>query len=74
MVIRGRNSATGRVETVNLLQERLQTETEFARSSTVPSMPNPDEVFRALDQIYQTFQRDGKIASAVQGQQMRGNG
>ncbi|MET8557644.1 hypothetical protein ABZV64_22195 [Streptomyces sp. NPDC004959] len=72
MIIRGRNSSTGRVETVNLLQERLQTEANFSRSSDVPSLPNAAEVFRALEQSYQVFQRDGKIASAVQGQQMRG--
>ncbi|WP_328754587.1 hypothetical protein OHA28_19315 [Streptomyces sp. NBC_00269] len=72
MIIRGRNSATGRVETINLLQERLQVEQRFSRSSTVPSMPNPDDVFQALDQAYKDFEQNGKIASAVQGQKMRG--
>ncbi|MEV6507028.1 hypothetical protein AB0M61_12980 [Streptomyces sp. NPDC051642] len=74
MIIRGRNSATDRVETINLLHERLQVEQRFSSSIAVPSMPNPDEVFLALDQAYKTFQRDGKIASAVQGQKMRGKG
>lgn len=74
MIIRGRNHATGRVETVNLLHERLQVEAEFRNSPAVPSMPNPDEVFLALDRTYKEFQRDGKLASAVQGQKMRGKG
>lgn len=74
MIIRGRNRSTGHVETINLLQERLQVEGEFASNATVPSMPNESEVFSALDQAYKTFHRDGKIASAVQGQKMRGKG
>ncbi|MFI2311528.1 hypothetical protein [Streptomyces sp. CB00072] len=72
MIIRGRNPVTDRVETINLLHERLQVEQRFSHSSTVPSMPKPEEVFSALDQTYHAFQRDGKIASAVQGQKMRG--
>ncbi len=72
MIIRGRNPVTGRVETINLLHERLQVEQTFSNSSTVPSMPRPEEVFSALDHTYHEFQRDGKIASAVQGQKMRG--
>jgi hypothetical protein len=72
MIIRGRNNATGRVETINLLHERLQVEQRFSHSTTVPSMPNADDVFQALDQAYKDFQQNGKIASAVQGQTMRG--
>ncbi|MGW6484416.1 hypothetical protein ACWGDS_42500 [Streptomyces sp. NPDC055059] len=74
MIIRGRNPVTERVETVNLLHERLQTEANFRQSGSVPSMPDPGEVFLALDSAYKEFQRDGKIASAVQGQKMRGKG
>ncbi|MGW1136968.1 hypothetical protein [Streptomyces zhihengii] len=74
MIIRGRNHASGRVETVNLLHERLQIQAEFRNSASVPSMPDPGEVFSALDSAYKEFQRDGKIASAVQGQQMQSKG
>jgi hypothetical protein len=74
MVIRGKNQHSGRVETVNLLHERLQVEAEFHGSRTVSSMPEPHEVFLALDNAYKEFQRDGRIASAVQGQNMRGKG
>ncbi|MFB6948661.1 hypothetical protein ACFCXP_03400 [Streptomyces niveus] len=74
MIIRGRNPATDRVETVNLLHERLQIEANFRQSGTVSSMPDPSEVFLALDNAYKEFQRDGRIASAVQGQKMRGKG
>ncbi|WP_405673046.1 hypothetical protein OG848_25855 [Streptomyces canus] len=74
MIIRGRNRNSERVETINLLHERLQVETQFRQSSSVPSMPDPGEVFLALDQAYKEFQREGKLASAVQGQKMRGKG
>lgn len=74
MIIRGRNKSSGRVETINLLHERLQLETQFSQSSSVPSMPDPGAVFLALDQVYKDFRRDGKLASAVQGQKMRGKG
>jgi hypothetical protein len=72
MIIRGRSSASGRVETVNLLHERLQVEAEFRQSVSVSSVPDQREVFLELDAAYKGFQRDGKIASAVQGQKMRG--
>lgn len=72
MIIRGKNHASGRVEAINLLHERLQVEAEFRHSTSVASMPDPGEVFLALDSAYKAFQRDGKIDSAVQGQKMRG--
>ncbi|MFE1907422.1 hypothetical protein ACFW96_27670 [Streptomyces gardneri] len=74
MIIRGRNHSSGRVETVNLLHERLQLAAEFPSSASVSSMPDPRDVFLALDTAYKELQRDGKIASAVQGQKMRGKG
>lgn len=70
MIIRGRSRVSGRVETVNLLHERLQKEQEFAHSASIPSMPNSNHVFLALDDAYKEFERDGKFASAVRGEQM----
>ncbi|MGC5363059.1 hypothetical protein ACPXCE_15465 [Streptomyces sp. DT24] len=72
MIIRGRSSVSGRVETINLLHERLQVEAEFRQSASVASMPDQGEVFYELDAAYKNFQRDGKFSSAVQGQKMRG--
>ncbi|CAM5256542.1 hypothetical protein [Streptomyces avidinii] len=71
MVIRGKSRSSGRVETINLLHERLQVPVEFRQSATVSSMPEPADVFLELDQAYKEFLRDGKLASAVQGEKMR---
>ncbi|MGW5712261.1 hypothetical protein [Streptomyces olivaceus] len=71
MIIRGRNGSTGDMETINLLQERLQVETEFRRSGTIPSMPDPGTVFIELDQTYKDFKRRERFKSAVEGQKMR---
>ncbi|MEV0991835.1 hypothetical protein [Streptomyces sp. NPDC049949] len=72
MIIRGRSRVTGQVESINLLQERLQVPVEVRQSAAVSSMPEPSDVFLELDQAYKGFLRDGKIASAVRGEKMRG--
>ncbi|MGW3185499.1 hypothetical protein ACWDD9_40135 [Kitasatospora sp. NPDC001119] len=71
MIIKGRNPRTGRVETINLLNERLQHDTQFDRSATIPSMPDGPSVFHELDQVYKDFRGRGLLSSAVRGQKMR---
>ncbi|HEY1211991.1 MAG TPA: DUF6731 family protein [Bryobacteraceae bacterium] len=59
MIIKGRSSKTNRVETVNLLSERLQTEGNFQPSTEIPSLPDSGEVFHELDQSYKMFKSGG---------------
>ncbi len=72
MIIRGRSQRTGRVETVNLLSEHLQSESELRRSQAIPSMPDAAHAFFELDQAYKDFKSRDVFEKASQGRFVRG--
>lgn len=72
LVVRGRSRRTKKVETLNLMTERLETSEELPASKTSPAFPDPGETFAAMRRAYQEFQGKGVLERAVQAQLLRG--
>ncbi|RSS14458.1 hypothetical protein [Streptomyces sp. WAC08401] len=71
LVVRGKNPNSGVVEEINLLNERLHVDGEFAPSASAASLPARSEVFFAIDQAYKEFHRNGILERAVHAQLLR---
>jgi hypothetical protein len=71
LVVAGKSPSTGRVERVNLLNERLQVSTEVAPHPDVPGLPDETAVFQQLGAAYLDFRNQDLFYRAVQAQAMR---
>ncbi len=71
LVVAGRNQATGRVDRVNLLNERLQVATDIPARSDIPALPVEGAVFHQLQAAYQSFRSQGLFDRAVRAQAMQ---
>jgi hypothetical protein len=71
LVVAGKSPTTGKVERVNLLNERLQVKTDVTPHPNVPALPDEDEVFRQLDVAYRSFRNQNLFERAIQAQATR---
>ncbi|QFG26282.1 hypothetical protein [Actinomadura sp. WMMB 499] len=71
LIISGRNERTGRIEEINLLNERMQVHTDLPPSPDVDTLPDERAVIDELKSAYRNFQVSGMFVRAVQAQAMR---
>jgi hypothetical protein len=68
LVVRGVNPATGKVDTVNLLSERLQRQVQLESDTSIPSMPSAESAFQELEESYRSFSASGDLRRAALGE------
>jgi hypothetical protein len=66
LVIRGRSRRTNRMETLNLMTERLQEDVTLPSNPNAPAFPDPDATFKAHDAAYRAFKDRGVLDRAAQ--------
>lgn len=70
LIVRGIDPATNKVETVSLLNERLQKEVDIPTSPDTPEIPDALEAFKEIDRAFRNFEVEGSLRSAIQAQLM----
>ncbi|MEU2984934.1 hypothetical protein ABZ647_11090 [Micromonospora aurantiaca] len=66
LIIRGRSRRTNRMETLNMMTERLQETVSLPSSKEASAFPDPDATFKAHDAAYQAFKDRGVLDRATQ--------
>lgn len=65
MVIGGYNTRTEKVESINLMHERIQEHVKLKPDHQVPTLPDLSDVFAKLDETYREFQASGVFEHAL---------
>jgi hypothetical protein len=65
MVIGGYNTRTEKIESINLMHERIQEHVRLRPNHQVPTLPDLSDVFAKLDETYRKFQTSGVFDHAL---------
>jgi hypothetical protein len=71
LIISGYDPAIGKVDTINLLKQRLKEDVDLPRSAEVPSLPDPDFTFHAMDDAHRRLVDSGLVQQALRAQVVR---
>jgi Family of unknown function (DUF6731) len=65
MRVAGRRRSTGAVEEINILRQRIGEHLEFKESQGAPTMPDHQDAFTKLENMYARYKNKGMIEAAV---------
>ncbi|MEU8242075.1 hypothetical protein AB0C07_27800 [Actinoplanes missouriensis] len=68
LIISGYDPALGKVDTINMLKQRLRVETDLPRDPGVPAIPEASATYAALDAAHDKFTTDGTFGRALRAQ------
>ncbi|GIF75297.1 hypothetical protein [Asanoa siamensis] len=73
LIISGFDPLVGKVETINLLKQRLKVEVDLPRDEDAPALPNADATFSALDSAHRRYTDEELFRRALRTQVMQGD-